>query len=137
MGIVCLNLFVLFLSFPAMPQKNSLSLIRHLEKSPEIAAVTKRRKTQILIPSALLSRDFKIRKLTDKKLENLNHENCRGHYVFRYDDLVKGRVPNGLKKIAEFSPSVVDAWVVALNPKRNARRGSLSLYQCPEIQRSQ
>jgi hypothetical protein len=133
-----LNLLLLIPTSFSVPQNNIIAAAGFVDHNPQIRrAVSLEQTLDFLFPLAFIERAFPIP--TAVKLDRLpefvetarerNEASCGTVYFVR-QDLLEGRdlAVAGLTRVAEFRPGPLEALVVKLNPRKNARRGAVGAY---------
>lgn len=124
-GYFCaLNFLLLFLTSTSAPQNNVISLVRYLDEHPTIKTVVNSGDSVVLFPKAFtLREDIEIRTF-DFFSVSFRNLGCSTAIAIR-EGLYEGF--GNLKVLAQFSPGPLEALLVKLNPRQNARRGTILL----------
>lgn len=126
-----LNFLLLPLACFSTPQNNVISLVRYLDKHPEISTVINYGPSVILFPEAFSLRRFEVLPVKappfSVAIEYSGKPDCNSVHVanevFYRQDL------STMKVLETFSPGPLEALLVKLNPRQNARRGRIFLLK--------
>jgi hypothetical protein len=128
-GFVCVNLILFMACSFSVPQKNIVFLVGQVAKDDSIERLIGVDETLVLYPTAYGIR--KVPKVEIKSSEfisfNLQCSDAvaiRREYVENDKELIRN-----LNWVADFNPGPIEALLVKLNPKQNARRGGIQLYR--------
>lgn len=122
-----LNGILLVLVSFTEPQRNIIELARYLDLHPEMERIVAVEDSLVLFPKAF------IRKVPAVKESTL----VEAQAATGCDPVVvrEGRWQAlGWRELGRFSPGLLEGWMVKANPRHNARRGTLELWQraeCP------
>lgn len=128
-GFVAVNSLLLFPASFSAPQRNSILLVDYLSRHSKFDQVISVNDGLVMFPEAYGLRKLKKIELKDSDLNKIQLQ-CSDAVVVRKDNLDKLKpITYALDNPMEFKPGFLEAALVKLNPKQNARRGSLLLFQ--------
>ena len=132
---LCLNFSLLFLTSFNIAQNNVVSLAVFLEKRPEISTILDYRDSIVFFPTAFIRRKLSMQQVTE--IPSPDSMTCQSVLVVRKS--LKGvslERLNALEQANEFHPGILEKLLVVLNPSKNERRDTLTVYarkDCPRI----
>jgi len=124
-----LNLLLLpFASF-STPQTNVIALVRYLDDNPKIKTIVNYKNAVVLFPKAFASREFKVMPfpVAFDPFSISTDFGCDSVKVVT--EAIYQAEFSAKKPLAIFSPGPLEALLVKLNPRQNARRGRLVLLE--------
>lgn len=131
---VALNSILLLLVSFNTVQRNTIALAQHLDTEPSIKVLVGAGDTLGVFPRALILRDdFSTDSMDPQAAATRGLRDCSEQLAVRYDFLegLKGYLDT-LEKVGDFQPGLPEQVVVKLNPRKNGRRGAISLFKKPE-----
>lgn len=122
------NALLLVLTSYNIAQNNVVGLAKFLEHHPRIKSVHGVGSTLVLTPQAFVSRSIEFCGVGPKDLAP-NVLSC-DHAIAVRKDLIKDapELTVNFVKVGEFRPGVLEAILVRLNPRQNARRDTIQLF---------
>lgn len=133
-----LNLFLLVLASFSTPQTNVISLARYCNQHPEVKTILNYGNSVVLFPKAFSLNTVQLVSTDSQQLLEAQVRSCDSVLAVR-EDLAGASVDweKTFQPIAQFRPGFLEGLLVRLNPRQNARRGTLFLYApkgCASIQ---
>lgn len=127
---LAVNFLVLPLACFNIPQKNILGLVRYLHKHDKIQKIAGVEETLVVYPKAFSDRVIPDEKIPRQSAAALTEVGC-GTAVALREEYLKEVSPYlaGFVEKAQFSPAFLEHIFVVLNPKYNARRGTIRLFE--------
>lgn len=132
--VVCfcsLNFLLLPLACFSTPQNNVISLVRYLDAHPEIETVYNYGNSVVLFPKAFSLRDFKVIPVSappfSVAVDLGGKTDCQSVHVA--NEVLYRQDLSSMKILETFSPGPLEALLVKLNPRQNARRGRIFLLR--------
>lgn len=121
------NCFLLFFTSWSTPQSNVISLVLFLSKETSVKRVINYDHSIVLFPSAFSLRSLELIQLSsDQDLKQFKLS-CDEVVAVRQDFL--GNQWDHFKVVQVFRPGFLEALLVKLNPRQNARRGAIYLMK--------
>lgn len=122
-----LNFVLLFLTSLSAPQSNVISLVRYLDKDTSLKRIVNYDNSVVLFPTAFSLRPLELIPMKPFLASAEISLSCDTALAVR-EDLLKADW-SSFKVIQEFRPGFLEALLVRLNPKQNARRGAIYLIK--------
>ncbi|NBX68882.1 MAG: hypothetical protein EBR01_07970 [Proteobacteria bacterium] len=127
-GFIAVNSILLLGASFSVPQRNSILVVDYLSKNSKIERVFDVNDALVMFPEAFGIRKVKRDKIRSADLNKIQLT-CSDVVAIRKDELEKStEVFTALGKSTEFKPGFLEAMLVKLNPRQNARRASILLF---------
>lgn len=129
-----LNLVLLILTSFNVPQNNLVKLAGFLNEMPQVKILVSNHGTFPFFPLAFVTHPVEVRQVETYDLHRFIA--CDTLLVVPKPLLDSFKPHTEAVKVGEFSPGPLEALFVKLNPKKNARRGTLVAFyppQCPQV----
>jgi hypothetical protein len=124
-----INGILLVLASFNIAQNNVVGLGVFLNRHPEITKVQFVGSSLVITPTAYVGRDLVWEPVElSAAVDGATHGACDAVVICRQDIAPEGLGPN-YREIEKFSPGVLEAILIRLNPRRNLRRGTIQVYQ--------
>lgn len=124
-----INFLILpFASFN-VPQKNTIGLVEYLNKHSDIRYIYSVAESLTIFPTAYSLNPAEAKEVRVEETDRLDLRDCSKALAVRKDYEPRLASLSNLEKLEEFSPGILEALIVKLNPKHNIRRGPVSLYR--------
>lgn len=122
-----LNFSLLPLACFSTPQRNVISLVKYVDNNPRIKTVVNYENSIVLVPKAFSLRDFEVKPANRDLITTSSVQYPCGTAVAVSEEWY--RHFRGLRVLGIFSPGPLEALLVKMNPRQNARRGRLYLLE--------
>jgi Alg9-like mannosyltransferase family len=125
-----INFVLLVLASFNVPQNNIVGMARYLHHHPEIHRVVGVEDTLVLFPTAFILHPVDEGKVDLKNFAAFPVPDCHTLVAIRAD-MARGSSEDlsRYQKIAEFHPGFLERLIVKWNPKNNARRSAIELWE--------
>ena len=124
-----INFLILPFACFNVPQKNTIGLVEYLNHHPHIRSIYTVSNSLTIFPTAYSLNPAETTEITVEDANEIALANCNQALAVRKDFEPQLASLSQFTKLEEFSPGILEALIVKLNPKHNIRRSAVSLYQ--------
>lgn len=122
-----LNLVLLLVTAFTIPQNNIIGTVLWLGERPQVTTIHSVDEALVLFPSAYVAQPLQLIKTSSNQLDSID-KNCSAVLASRDRRVDIKLLAQGFERVGKFSPGPLEWVAVQLNPKRNSRRDTISLW---------